>query len=144
MVIELGHPYWEIWLVDLDPNRPTAEAFGDGLTEEEHCLELIDRSNRYIAVDPNYIDGHLCRTDAALWIQDDRAAGYMEELEKVFQSVPYYADGCCKRAQEILSSPPELRDPYLPLALLLARKAVEKEPDNPEYRKILDEMLQLP
>ena len=141
MVIELGHPYWEIWLVDLDPNRPTAEAFGDGRTEEEHCLELIDRSNRYITVDPNYIDGHLCRTDAALWIQDNRATDYLKNLERVFQCTPHHADGCCQRAKAILSSPPKLRNRLLPLALLLARKAVEKEPENADFLRALGEAL---
>jgi len=141
MVIELGHPYFDIWLVDLDPNLPTAEIFGDGRTEEQHCLELIEYCNRGIAVDPNNIDAHLCRTDAGLWIQDNQATEYLEELESAFQSMPYYADGCCSRAQEILSSPPELRDPYLPLALLLARKAVEKEPENSDFLRTLGEAL---
>jgi len=142
MVIELGHPYWEIWLVDLDPNRPTAEAFGDGQNSKQHCLELIEYYNRGIAADPNYIDGHLCRTDAALWIEDGRAGQYLEELEHVFRCVPYHAGGCNNRAQEILSSPLELRDCLLPLASLLAQKAVEKEPDNPEYQKVLNKVIQ--
>ena len=141
MVIELGHPYLEIWLVDLDPNRPTAEAFGNGLTEKQHCLELIETCNRGIAVDPNYIDGHLLRTDTALWINDPRATEYLEKLERVFQSMPYHAGGCIARAQSILSSPPELRDKLLPLVLLMARKAVEKEPENVEFLMTLGKAL---
>jgi serine/threonine protein kinase/tetratricopeptide (TPR) repeat protein len=129
MAIELGHPYWEIWLADLDPNQPTAETFGDGRIEKQHCLELIASCNRNIAADPNYIDAHLCRTDAALWIEDSRATRYLEELERVFRHVPYYAGGCDARAQAILSSPPILRDRLRPLALLLARMAAEKRGD---------------
>ncbi len=141
MVMELGHPYWEIWLVDLDPNRPTADAFGDGRTEAEHCLDLIERCNRGIAVDPNYIDGHLRRTDAALWIADGRAAAYLAELERVFRFTPYHAAGCSARSQAILSSPRDLRDRLLPLALFLARKAVEKEPGKADFQKTLGEAL---
>jgi tetratricopeptide (TPR) repeat protein len=141
MVIELGHPYREIWLVDLDPNQPTAEAFGDGLTEDEHCLNLIKYCNRGIAADPNDIDGRLCRTDAALWIHDSRGTKYLEELDRVFQSVPYHANGCNSRARAILSRPMELRDRLKPLALLLARKAVEKEPRNVDFLMTLGKAL---
>jgi len=141
IAVELGHPYWEIWLVDLDPHGPTAETFGDGRTAEQHCLELIEYRNRGIAADPNYIDGHLCRTDAALWIQDDRSTEFLEELERVFRAMPYHADGCNSRVRAILSSPPELRDRLLPLVLLLARKAVEKDPENVDFLKTLGEAL---
>ena len=141
MTIALGHPYWEIWLIDLDPNQPTAEAFDDARTEGQHCLELIESCNSSIAADPNYIDGHLCRTDAALWIKDNRAPKYLDELERAFQCTPYHAGGCAARAQAILSSPPELRNKLLHLALLLARKAVEKEPDNVDFLMILGEVL---
>ena len=141
MVIELGHPYFDIWLVDLDPNLPTAEIFGDGRTEEQHCLELIEYFNRGIAADPNYIDGHLCRTDATLWIRDDRANEFLKELERVFSFTPYHAGGCSTRTQAILSGPPELRDPLKSLALLLARKAVETEPENVDFLKTIGEAL---
>jgi len=141
MTIALGHPYWEIWLIDLDPNQPTAEAFDDARTEGQHCLELIESCNSSISADPNYIDGHLCRTDAALWIKDNRAPKYLDELERAFQCTPYHAGGCAARAQAILSSPPELRNKLLHLALLLARKAVEKEPDNVDFLMILGEVL---
>jgi serine/threonine protein kinase len=143
MTISLGHPYWEIWLADLDPNRPTAEAFGNARTEKQHCLELIERCDRYIAIDPNSIDNHLCRTDAALWIKDSRAVEYLEDLEQVFRHTPYHAGGCYQRAKAILSSSKELRDKLMPLALLLARMAVEKEPNNIEFQKVLDEVLHL-
>ncbi|MFC1603944.1 protein kinase [Planctomycetota bacterium] len=141
MTIALGHPYWEIWLADLDPNQPTVEAFGDARTEEQHCRELIERCNRYIEIDPNYIDDHLCRTDTALWIQDKRTTEYLEDLERVFRCTPYHADGCNQRAKAILSSSKELRDRLLPLALLLARKAVEKEPENAGFLRTLGEAL---
>ena len=139
MVIELGHPYFEIWLVNLDPNLPTTEIFGDGRTEEQHCLELIEYCNRGIAVDPNYIDGHLCRTDAALWIKDDRADEFLEELERIFCCTPYHAGGCADRAQATLFGKAELRDRLKSLALLLARKAVENEPDNVDFLMTLGE-----
>ncbi len=143
MLIELSGPHIEVWLADLDPNRPTAEAFGDGATVEQHCLELIEYYSRGVAADPNHIDSHLRRTDAALWINDPRVPKFRAELERAFQSAPYEASGCAARAEAILTSPAELRDRLLPLALVLARKAVEKEPENFEYRNIFERAIQL-
>jgi len=143
MAIVTGPPHIEIWLAELDPNQPTALALGDGRTIEEHCRELIEYYSRGVAADPNYIDSHLRRTDAALWIEDSRSPHFLEELDRAFQCTPYEAAGCIARTQAILAGPAKYRDRLLPLALLLARKAVEKEPDNPEYQKVLDEMLQL-
>jgi serine/threonine protein kinase/tetratricopeptide (TPR) repeat protein len=142
IAVAVGGPYLDLWLFDLGPNRPTAEAFGDGRTVEEHCRELIEYYSRGVAADPNYPDSHLRRTDAALWIEDNRAPQFLEELEGAFRCTPYHVGSCAARAQAILSSPPEMRNKLLPLALLLARKAVEKEPGNP-YQKVLDEVLQL-
>jgi len=136
MAIGLGLPYWEIWVAELDPNRPTAEAFGATRTVEEHCREQIEHYSRGIMIDPNCLDAHLRRTDAALWIDDSRADEYLKELEAAFRRTPYHAEGCGARARAILSSPPEVRDRLAPLASLLARAAVAKDPDNPTYAKL--------
>jgi hypothetical protein len=141
MAIVLGPPHIEIWLADLDPNRPTAEALGDGATVEEHCHELIEYCTRGIQADPNYIHNHLVRTDAALWIGDRRAPQFLEELERASQCTPYHAGGCAARAQAILSSPAELRNKLLRVALLLARKAIEKEPENADFLRTMGEAL---
>jgi len=143
MAIVLGPPHIEIWLVELDPNRPTAEALGDGATIREHCLDLIEYYSRGVAADPNYIDSHLRRTDAALWIKDSRVPQFLKELERAFECTPYHAGSCIARAQAILSGPAELRDQLMPLALLLAHRAVAKESGNPEYRGVLEKALQL-
>ncbi|MHC4438446.1 MAG: protein kinase domain-containing protein [Planctomycetota bacterium] len=141
MAIVLGPPHIEIWLVELDPSRPTTEALGDGRTVKEHCRELIEDYSRGVAVDPNYIDSHLRRTDAALWIEDSRAPKFLEELERAFHCTPYDTSSCIARTQAILSAPHELRERLLPLALLLARKAVEKEPENADFLRTLGEAL---
>jgi serine/threonine protein kinase len=143
MAIVTGPPHIEIWLTKLDPNQPTGQALGDWRTVEEHCRELIEYYSRGVVADPNYIDSHLRRTDAALWIEDIRAPQFMEELERAFECTLYDADSCIARCRAILTGPPEYRDKLLPLALLLARKAVEKKPDNPKYQKVLEEVLQL-
>jgi serine/threonine protein kinase/WD40 repeat protein len=140
MAIVTGPPHIEIWLAVLDPNQPTVKALGDGATVEEHCRELIEYYTRGVTADPNYIDSHLRRTDAALWIRDSRTPQFLEELKHAFQCTPYHAGGCISRAQAILSNPPELRDKLLPLALLLARKAVEKEPENADFLRTLCEL----
>jgi serine/threonine protein kinase/predicted Zn-dependent protease/Tol biopolymer transport system component len=41
MAMVVGHPAWEIWEADIDPNRPTVESLGPGLTTEQHCREMI-------------------------------------------------------------------------------------------------------
>jgi len=41
MVLVVGHPWWEIWEVDIDPNRPTVESLNPGLTKREHCQDMI-------------------------------------------------------------------------------------------------------
>jgi len=139
MAIVTGPPHIEIWLAEIDPNESTAEALGDGATVEEHCKELINYYSRAIAVDPNSIDSHLRRTDAALWIEDGRASSYLKDLERVFRCTLYHADGCNRRASAILSGTPEFRKKLLPLALLLARMAIEKEPENPDFQRTMNE-----
>ena len=32
---------WEIWEADIDPNRPTVESLGPGLTKQEHCGDMV-------------------------------------------------------------------------------------------------------
>lgn len=43
MALVVGHPAWEVWEADIDPNRPTVESLGPGLTKQEYCLEMIAR-----------------------------------------------------------------------------------------------------
>jgi serine/threonine protein kinase/tetratricopeptide (TPR) repeat protein len=41
MALVVGHPWWEIWEADIDPNRPTVESLGPGLAEQEHCRDMV-------------------------------------------------------------------------------------------------------
>jgi serine/threonine protein kinase len=141
MAIVTGPPHIEIWLAELDPTKPTAKALNDGATVKEHCQELINYYSYGVAVDPNYVDSHLRRTDAALWIEDSQASSYLKDLERVFRCTPYHAGGCNRRASAILSGTPEFRKKLLPLALLLARMAIEKEPENPDFQRTMSEAL---
>ncbi|MCU0915990.1 MAG: hypothetical protein MUC88_15725, partial [Planctomycetes bacterium] len=127
MIVCPEYPYSGLWLFDLDPNRPTAEALGDGGTVEDCCRAAIAYYSRGIAADPNHIDSHLRRTDAALSLRDPNAPRYLEELEDAMRRSPYRVAGCTQRMRLILASPPELRDRLAPLALLLARMSVEKD-----------------
>jgi tetratricopeptide (TPR) repeat protein len=68
-----------------------------------------------------------------------KAAEYLQQLEKALP--PYDADNCAREARRMLDATPELRDRLLPLALLLARKAVEKEPENAGYLRTQGEAL---
>ena len=143
MIVCPGYPYSGLWLFALDPNRPTAEALGDGQTVEVCCREAIAYYSRGVAADPNHIDSHLRRVDAALSIRDRNAPQYLEELEGALRRSPYHADTCIMRANLILSSPSELRDRLAPLSLLLARMAVLKDPNNEAFRETLNHALRV-
>ena len=48
MALVVGHPRWEVWEADIDPNRPTVESLGPGLTEQEHCRDTIAEMQDWI------------------------------------------------------------------------------------------------
>jgi tetratricopeptide (TPR) repeat protein len=125
--------------VDLEPDVPTVASFNPIQTIEEHCLDLMERLNHWIAMDPALVHGHYLRADCALWMDHPKAAEYLQQLEQVLP--PYNAANCAQEARRILDATPELRDKLLPMALLLARKAVEKEPENADFLMILVEAL---
>jgi hypothetical protein len=129
----------EIWQVDLEPGVPTAASFDSVQTIEEHCLDLMERLNHRTALDPAFVHTHYLRADCALWMDHPKAAEYLQQFEQALP--PYNAADCAHETQWMLDATPELRDRLLPLALLLARKAVEKEPENADFLRTLGEAL---
>ncbi|HUU18657.1 MAG TPA: protein kinase [Sedimentisphaerales bacterium] len=129
----------EIWLVDLEPGVPTVASFDRAQTREEHCLDLMEQLNHWIAMEPAFVHAHYLRADCALWMDHPKAAEYLQQFEQALP--PYNAADCAHEAQWMLDATPELRDKLLPLALLLARKAVEKEPENADFLRTLGEAL---
>ena len=129
----------EIWQVDLEPGVPTVTSFNSVQTTEEHCLDLMERLNHWIAMDPALVHAHYLRADCALWMDHPKAAEYLQQFEQVLP--PYNAADCAREARWMLDATPELRDKLLPLALLLARKAVEKEPENADFLRTLGKAL---
>ena len=138
MALTLGL-FIEIWQVDLEPGVPTVASFDPVQTIEEHCLDLMERLNHWITADPALVHTHYLRVDCALWMGHEKAAEYLQQLEKVLP--PYNAANCAHEARWMLDATPELRDRFLPLARLLARKAVEKEPENADFLRTLGEAL---
>ena len=138
MALTLG-PFIEIWQVDLEPDVPTVASFEPVQTIEEHCLDLMERFNNGIAADPTLVHTHYIGVNCALWMGHPKAAEYLQQFEQVLP--PYNAADCAHEAQWMLDATPELRDRLLPLALLLARKAVEKEPENADFLRTLGEAL---
>ncbi|MHC4230125.1 MAG: hypothetical protein ACYSW0_22035, partial [Planctomycetota bacterium] len=129
----------EIWQVDLEPGAPTVASFDSVQTIEEHCLDLMELLNRWIPMDPALVHAHYLRADCALWMGHPKAAEYLQQLEQALP--PYNAADCAREARWMLDATPELRDRLLPLALLLARKAVEKEPENADFLRTQGEAL---
>ncbi len=133
----LGPPFVQIWVADIAPDRPTAESFDSVQTLQEHSSWLIEKLNREIAADPALIYAYDQRADCALWTGHENAIAYLQEFDRVLTT--YDAAACASRAKRILDWPPAQRERLLLMARLLARKAVEKEPENPEYRRLLAE-----
>jgi hypothetical protein len=129
----------EIWQVDIEPGVPTVTSFDSVQTIEEHCLGLLERVNHWIAMEPALVHAHYLRADCALWMDHPKATEYLQQLEQALP--PYRASNCAREARWMLDATPELRDKLLPLALLLARKAVEKEPENSDFLRTLGEAL---
>ena len=138
MALTLGL-FIEIWQVDLEPGVPTVASFDPVQTIEEHCLDLMERLNHWIAADPALVHTHYLRVDCALWMGHEKTAEYLQQFAQALP--PYNAADCAHEARWMLDTTPELRDRFLPLALLLARKAVEKEPENADFLRTLGEAL---
>ena len=139
MALTLG-TFLEIWQVPLKPGVPTVASFDSVQTVEEHCLGLMEGLNNSVAGgDPAFIHTHYLRANCALWMGHPKAAEYLRQFEEILP--PYNAADCAHEARRMLDATRELRDRFLPLALLLARKAVEKEPENADFLRTLGEAL---
>jgi hypothetical protein len=138
MALTLG-PVIEIWQVDIEPGVPTVASFDSVRTIEEHCLDFMERLNLWIPLEPALVHLQYLRADCALWMDHPKAAEYLQQFEQALP--PYRAANCAREARRMLDATPELRDKLLPLALLLARKAVEKEPENADFLRTLGEAL---
>jgi hypothetical protein len=138
MALTLGI-FLEIWQVDLEPEVPTVASFDVVQTAEEHCHCLMERLNDWAIADPDWAQTHYLRAHCALWMSHPQAAEYLSALERVLP--PYNASDCEHEARWMLDAQPTVRGRLLPLALLLARKAVEMEPENPVFLKTLGEAL---
>jgi len=125
----------DIWVADLKPGRLTAESFDSVLTLQEHSSWLIAKLSREIETDPDLIYAYDQRADCALWTGHGRANEYLQEFDRALTR--YDAPACANRAKQILNWPLQQRDRLVPLALLLTRKALAKDPNNPDYAELL-------
>jgi serine/threonine protein kinase len=124
--ITLLAPLVEVWTAELTPDLPTMASFDSNQTVQEHCLALIERCNRAIDADPNYMEPYHIRADAALWIRHEKAQEYLQAFENALKAHPFSINGCLARARTILGSSAGLREPLMPLARMLMRKVSEK------------------
>jgi len=127
MLLSLGPPYFELWVADLDPNLSTADALGPARDVNETLLEWIEVSNRESEIDPNQLLIQWERTASALWIDDDRAPTYLEEMSRAIDRLPDQI-GICHWSAKGTFARPEVNKRVFPLTLLLVNKVVEKEP----------------
>jgi serine/threonine protein kinase/tetratricopeptide (TPR) repeat protein len=124
--ITLLAPLVEVRTAELKSDLPTVESFDSTQTVQEHCVALIERCNRAIDADPNYLEPYHIRADAALWMGHEKAREYLEAFEEALKKQPFSVSGCSARAGTILGGPAELRERLLPLARMLMRKVAEK------------------
>jgi len=131
-----------------DPFAPNAAATpttaapppGTARTMKEHCPEVIEIYHRRLETNPSSLFDHLQRTAFALWLGPAKAIEYLQQFDDVLTA--YNASACASRVKRILGRPPPQCGRLLPPALMLAPKAVVKEPENPEYRQVLEKALQ--
>jgi serine/threonine protein kinase len=142
LAIAFGMPLTEIWMCELKPGASTAESFDFVQTVEQHSRWAIDILSHMLTMDPDFVDLHYMRTDWALWIGHERTQEFLEEFDAAMKPEHYSASSCAAFCALVLRSVPEIQKRLMPMLLLLARKAVEKEPDNPECQHVLNEVLQ--
>jgi len=143
LAVAFGMPLTEIWMCELKPGASTAESFGFVQTVKEYCRWAIDICSHILTMDPNLVDIHYMRVDYALWIGHERTQEFLEEFEVAMKPEYYSANSCAAFCALVLRSAPEIQERLMPMVMLMASKAVDKEQDNPEYQKILDKVLQL-
>jgi len=127
LLFSLGPPYFEIWAADLDPNLSTADALGPARDLNEVLPESIESLNRQLEIDPNQLLLQWERTAIALWIGDDRASTYLDQMGQAIDRLPDQI-GICHWSAKGTFARPAVNKHVLPLTLLLVRKVVENDP----------------
>jgi Tol biopolymer transport system component/tetratricopeptide (TPR) repeat protein len=127
MLLSLGPPYFEIWVADLTPGVSTADALGPARNVDQILLEWIEASNGELEVDPNQLLIQWVRSAAALWLEDERASFFLQEMEKAIDRQPDQI-GVCHWSAKGTFARPAVNKHVLPLTLLLVRKVVENDP----------------
>jgi serine/threonine protein kinase/Flp pilus assembly protein TadD len=133
-----GYLNHEIWVANLDPNMSTAESLGPGRTVEEHCQEMVDHYTRRINFEPEEAGHYLSRAECYVYLDDqekafadlEKYAGIVKDPEKMGQ---IYAD----MVSSLLLSTGGRSEPVI--AVSLAKKAIEKAPENWAYHSTLGE-----
>jgi serine/threonine protein kinase len=141
LAVAFGMPLTEIWMCELKPGASTAESFDFIQTVEEHCRWAIDMCSHMVTMDPDFVDLHYMRTDWALWIGHKRTQEFLEEFDAAMKPEHYSANSCVDFCALVLRSVPEIQKRLMPMILLMARKAVEKEPRNVDFLMTLGEAL---
>jgi tetratricopeptide (TPR) repeat protein len=119
--------YREIWMADLDPNLPAAEALGPGQTLEQHYQELIGLYTRRIEIDPESPGHYVSLTRLYLDLGDkDKALESMDGFEKRVKDSSRAAADYGQSGLVWLNKDPGL-------AMELYRRAHELDPGNWYY-----------
>ena len=143
LAVAFGMPLTEIWMCELKPGASTAESFAFVQTTKEYCRWAIDVCSHILTMDPNLVDIHYMRVDYALWIDHERTQEFLERFDTAMKPDFYSANSCAAFCSLVLRSTPEIQKRLMPMVLLMARKAVKKEPDNLEFQKTMDVVIQL-
>jgi hypothetical protein len=137
LLIHLSQPYWETWVADLDPNLPTAESLKPVQTLQEYCLEAIAMCTRDLEADPESFINQWTRATAALWIRDPNAVHYVNELDLRLGRPPIRRAVDNVGLAQIILAHPALSERLGDLAWVLARRAVEQQPDRTKDLAVL-------
>jgi len=130
LLIHVAKPFWEVWVAELDPNLSTAESLGPVQTLEEHCLEAMTTGAEDLEVTPDSFVDQWTRTVSALWIGHPEAPEYLRALELCLQSPPVRPSYRNRNAAQNILKYSALYERLGDLAWVLARRAVEQQPDH--------------
>ena len=86
-IIEISHPFEELWLATLDPNIPTYQALAPALSLKDYRQHRLKQSTRAIELNPLDANNYLSRAIAYIRLQEyEKATADLEKFAKCLES----------------------------------------------------------
>jgi tetratricopeptide (TPR) repeat protein len=126
----------EIWVANLDPNVSTIEALGPGRTIEEHYQEMVDYYRRRIDTEPENAGNYLLRAEYYIYLDDqEKAFADFEKYTGIVKDPEIAERMYANMLWKLVLNTTRREEPAI--AVRLAKRAIEKTPENWAYHSIL-------